>query len=49
MREKVREQEKGGRAICPGGTKDCLWIEGTDVAHRQMVVSENEGDNPVLG
>ena len=27
MREK-RERNKGeSRDICPGGTKDCLWIE----------------------
>lgn len=40
-REKGREQRReekggqgrGGRIICPRGTKDCLWIEGTDVAH----------------
>ena len=27
MMEKKREQGKGERGICPGGRKDCLWIE----------------------
>ena len=34
-----REEGKRGRGICPRrGTKDCHWIEETDVAHWQMVV-----------
>jgi len=31
-REKGKGTERGVRDICPGGTKDCLWIEETDVA-----------------
>jgi hypothetical protein len=34
---------------CPGETKDCLWIEETDMAHRQMVVYKGKRGNSVLG
>lgn len=30
-------------------TKDCLWIEKTDLAHRKMALYKDKGGNPVLG
>ena len=39
-------QGRGG-GVVDWRTNDCLWIEETDVAHRQ--ISVHKGGNPVLG
>ena len=36
MREKGTGKKGGYRNVCSRGTKDCLWLEKTDVAHRKM-------------
>lgn len=45
-----REQRRReGKDICPRGTKDCLWIDETDVGCRQMAVYSGKGGNSELG
>ena len=46
--EEGRREERGEggrRDICPGGTKDHLWIEETDVVQRQMIVYKGRRGN----
>lgn len=49
MREKGTGKKGGYRNVCSRGTKDCLWLEKTDVAHRTMVVCKGKMGHPVFG
>ena len=44
-----REPGKGGRGICPRGTKDCFWIEKRQTWHIGNGVDKGKKENPVLG
>lgn len=44
-----KEQGRGGKDICPGGTRDCLWLEETDVVYMEMAVYKGKRGNLTLG
>lgn len=42
-------RERGKEYLSYSGTKDCLWIEETDMAHRKMTVYKGTRGKPMLG